>query len=78
MAGAHFGRAPSCGGQAKEACQINETIITYSCNLSIGTYKCFDCCGIEVLEGWMLEVPGWTEAREQKLEVRTQRVGKTR
>jgi hypothetical protein len=34
------------GGQARQSFLLNETIITYSCNLSIVNYKCFRGCGI--------------------------------
>ena len=32
-------RAPSYGGQAEEACRLNQPIIAYSCYLSIVIYK---------------------------------------
>jgi len=47
VAGAHGSQGTllrqSCGGQAKESCRINETIIAYWYRLSTVTCKWFGC-----------------------------------
>ena len=55
------------GRQADGACQLNETIITYLGNLSIGTYKWFGCCGIAASKA---------EIRNVKIETGRQRESK--